>query len=74
MLEEILQIFDINTDAIATNRGFYYQYLSVLKKWINNFIEDNDIKTYTEVDDDIKEVGDNLVFTQIKWPKDGGVW
>ncbi|WP_309609875.1 hypothetical protein, partial [Flavobacterium sp.] len=66
MLEEILQIFDINTDAIVTNRGFYYQYLSVLKKWINNFIENNDIKTYTEVDDDIKEVGDNLVFTQIK--------
>lgn len=66
MLEKILNTFDVNTDAVATNRGFYYQYLSVLKKWIQNFIEDKNIVTYTEVDNDIKEVGQELIFTQIK--------
>ncbi len=66
MEEKILKIFDTNTEAIATNRGFYYQYLSVLKKWIENYINEEDIETFTEVDNDIKEVGENLIFTQIK--------
>ncbi|MDI5887704.1 tetratricopeptide repeat protein [Flavobacterium yafengii] len=66
MLEQILNTFDVNTDAIATNRGFYYQYLSILKKWIQNFVENKNIVTYTEVDNDIKEVGQELIFTQIK--------
>ncbi len=66
MQEETIKIFDVNTDAIATNRGFYYQYLFVLKKWIQNFINEKDIETFTEVDDDIKEVGEELIFTQIK--------
>lgn len=66
MLEQILNTFDVNTDAVATNRGFYYQYLSVLKKWIQNFVKDKNIVTYTEVDNDIKEVGQELIFTQIK--------
>ncbi|MBF4518939.1 hypothetical protein IRZ71_21495 [Flavobacterium sp. ANB] len=66
MLEQIIDVFDVNTDAVATNKGFYYQYLTILKKWITNFIEDNDIEAYSEVDQDIKEVGENLVFTQVK--------
>lgn len=66
MNESIIKIFEINTDAIATNRGFYYQYLSVLKKWITNYIGDNDVVTLTEVEDDIKEVGKELIFTQVK--------
>lgn len=66
MEQQILKIFDINTDAVATNRGFYYQYLTVLKKWIQNFVNEKDIETYTEVDDDIKEVGEDLIFTQVK--------
>ena len=66
MLEQIIDVFEVNTDAIATNRGFYYQYLTILKKWINNFIEDNDIDAYSEVDQDIREVGENLLFTQVK--------
>ncbi|MFN4150077.1 MAG: hypothetical protein ACK4IX_03960, partial [Candidatus Sericytochromatia bacterium] len=66
MLEQIIDVFEVNTDAIATNRGFYYQYLTILKKWIVNFIEDNNIEAYSEVDQDIKEVGENLVFTQVK--------
>lgn len=66
MLEQIIDVFEVNTDAIATNRGFYYQYLTILKKWIVNFIEDNDIDAYSEVDQDIKEVGESLMFTQVK--------
>ncbi|MCL9809979.1 tetratricopeptide repeat protein [Flavobacterium luminosum] len=66
MLEQIINVFEVNTDAIATNRGFYYQYLTILKKWIHNFIENNDIDAYSEVDQDIKEVGESLLFTQVK--------
>lgn len=66
MLEQIIDVFEVNTDAVATNKGFYYQYLTILKKWIVNFIENNNMDAYTEVDQDIKEVGDNLVFTQVK--------
>ncbi|MEW7281151.1 NB-ARC domain-containing protein [Aquimarina sp. 2201CG1-2-11] len=66
MSEEIIKIFEVNTDAIATNRGFYYQYLLVLKKWIKNFIDEKDIVTLIEVEDDIKEVGDEIIFTQVK--------
>lgn len=66
MLEQIINVFEVNTDAVATNRGFYYQYLSMLKIWINNFIEDNNIDAYSEVDQDIKQVGEDLLFTQVK--------
>lgn len=66
MNEEIIKLFEVNTDAIATNRGFYYQYLVVLKKWIINYIDDKDIVTLTEVEDDIKELGDEIIFTQVK--------
>jgi hypothetical protein len=66
MEKEYLEIFNISTDAVATNRGFYYQYLIQLKKWVSNFINDKRDTIYVEVDDDIKEVGDKLIFTQVK--------
>jgi hypothetical protein len=66
MLDKIIEVFEVNTDAISTNKGFYYQYLTILKKWLINFIEDNDVDAYTEVEQDIKEVGENLIFTQVK--------
>lgn len=66
MNKELLNLFSVNRDAFAVNRGFYYQYLCVLKKWIENFIQEKDIEIFTEVDEDIKEVGEKLVFTQIK--------
>lgn len=66
MLEQILQTFEVNTDAIATNKGFYYQYLTLLKKWIVNYVNDSNDNIFTEVDQDIKEIGDNLLFTQVK--------
>lgn len=66
MDNEILKIINVDRDAVAVNRGFYYQYLCLLKKWINNFIEDNNSVLYSEVGDDIKEIGEGLVFTQLK--------
>lgn len=66
MEKELFGLININRDAIATNRGFYYQYLNIVLKWVNNYINALDIDIYTEVDDDLKEVGDELVFTQLK--------
>ena len=66
MYQTLLESFSIERDAFAVNRGFYYQYLCVLKKWVVNFIEENDKNIFTEVDEDIKEVGEKLIFTQIK--------
>ena len=60
------EFFEINTDAISTNRGFYYQYLVTLKKWILNYINQKENFIYCEVDDDIKEIGSKLIFTQVK--------
>ena len=66
MNKEVLELLSVNRDAYAVNRGFYFQYLCVLKKWIGNFVNGENIKVFTEVDEDIKEVGDKLVFTQVK--------
>jgi len=66
MDESILRIVTNTKDAVATNRGVYYQYLCVLKKWIENFISNTHTDIYTEVDDDIKEIGERLIFSQIK--------
>jgi hypothetical protein len=64
--EKILSVFKVSRDAVATNRGFYYQYLVVLQKWIRNYIGDINDSVLSEVDEDIKEVGNNLIFTQVK--------
>lgn len=63
---DLLKFIKINRDAIAINRGFYYQYLHVVLKWLHHYLNsiEDDIKT--EVDEDITEIGDQLVFTQIK--------
>ena len=66
MNDSFLYFFDINTDAVYTNRGFFFQYLEVLKTWLKNYISKAEITTYTEVDNDIKEVGETLYFKQIK--------
>ncbi len=62
----LLDLISVNRDAIAINRGFYYQYLSVIIRWLNNYINSEDVDIFTEVEDDIKEVGDKLIFTQVK--------
>ncbi|WP_126651916.1 dsDNA nuclease domain-containing protein [Chryseobacterium aureum] len=64
--QQLLALIDINRDAIATNRGFYFQYLTVAKKWLENYTSNIDKDIFTEVDDDIKEVGEEIIFTQIK--------
>jgi len=61
-----IQLLLTNRDAAAVNRGFYYQYLNVLKKWIDNYISDNKADISTEVGDDIKEINGRIVFTQVK--------
>jgi tetratricopeptide (TPR) repeat protein len=66
MNKELLKLITVNRDAISVNRGFYYQYLNVLLKWVEHYVDGNDTAVYTEVGDDIKEVGDQLVFSQIK--------
>ncbi|MFH0708878.1 MAG: CDC27 family protein [Pseudomonadota bacterium] len=69
MSNKELHIFKENTDAIATNRGFHYQYLKTMKLWINNFICDNDIDIYCEWEDDIGEHDQNTqkyTFHQVK--------
>lgn len=63
--EQVSKYFAVNTDAHSTNRGLLYQYLIVLS-WIQNYIDGIDNQIYVEVDDDIKEVGGKLIFTQVK--------
>lgn len=63
-------IFDKNTDADATNRGFLYQYLLTLKSWINKYRDsDDNYELYCEVEDDIKlidEPNSDILFEQVK--------
>jgi hypothetical protein len=69
MNENYLMIFEKNTDAVGTNRGFLYQYLLTLKQWLNNYLEKNDRIIYCETEDDLKEISeteDNISFKQMK--------
>lgn len=69
MSNKELHIFKENTDAIATNRGFYYQHLKTMKLWINNYIHNSDTDIYCEWEDDIAEqnqVTQKYKFHQVK--------
>lgn len=66
MNQDLLRLIKVNRDAPYVNRGFYFQYLLVLEKWLTNFIDGNEIEVFTEVGNDIKEVGEKLVYTQVK--------
>lgn len=66
MAPEILKLIKTNNDAYYVNRGFYYQYLTILQKWVQHYINGNDVTVFTEVGNDIKEVGQKLVYTQVK--------
>jgi len=61
-----LNLFAPNTDASSSIRGIYYQFLLTLEKWITNFLEDNNSIIEIEVEDDIKEVSGEIIFTQVK--------
>jgi|GEM_PF-2777604 len=61
-------IFKGNTDAAATNKGFYFQYLVTLQLWIEKH-QDPDFEIYCETEDDIlllNEKTKERSFTQIK--------
>ena len=67
-------IFKNNTEAVSTNRGFYYQYLSTLKLWITNFNQGFDNEIYCEREDDIFEIDSQTSghnFYQIKCYSEG---
>ena len=69
-----LLILKKDTDAIATNRGFYYQYLITLNLWLSNFINEIDNEIYCETEDDIFELNKSTGlanFSQIKCYTEG---
>ncbi|MDB5012498.1 MAG: hypothetical protein JWQ25_700, partial [Daejeonella sp.] len=45
-------IFKSNTDAVATNKGFYFQYLLTLQQWIK-YYNDSSYEIYCEHEEDI---------------------
>jgi len=65
----ILEKFRANTEAQATNQGFYYQYLVTLDIWLKNYNKGNNVAIYCETEDDIKVESlknNNVEFTQVK--------
>ncbi|PZO35070.1 MAG: hypothetical protein DCE86_00265 [Flavobacteriaceae bacterium] len=66
MLDDAIQLIKVNRDAVATNRGFYYQYLKLLERWLENFVANRESSLFSEVGDDMKEVNDEIIFTQFK--------
>lgn len=65
-MAEDLSFFIGKRNAIATNRGFYYQYLISLKKWVTNFIDEKNSELLVESGEDIKEEGNINAYSQIK--------
>ncbi|PEC41748.1 hypothetical protein CON11_26715 [Priestia megaterium] len=72
MKNNVLLLFEkykSDTDAIATNRGFLYQYLKTLKAWVCDAINNTGNEIFCETEDDIKEVNsdvNSIKFTQVK--------
>jgi hypothetical protein len=65
----ILESFKVNTEAQATNQGFYYQYLVTLDVWLKNYNKKSNVAIYCETEDDIKVENlqnNNVEFTQVK--------
>jgi hypothetical protein len=61
-------IFKKNTDATATNKGFYFQYLLTLRLWLQNY-NNSDFEIYCETEDDILSLDkstNSRHYTQIK--------
>lgn len=74
MTKNDLIIFKKNTDAISTNQGFYYQYLTTLKVWVSNYIAKEQIDIYCETEDDIFQINKSeskVSFTQVKCYAEG---
>lgn len=66
MTSNFLYYFEKNTDAPGTNKGFYFQFLVTLKKWLDL---DEDYQIFCETEDDIKVVDsltNTIEFSQVK--------
>lgn len=64
-----LYIFSKNTDATATEQGYYYQKLKTLKTWLQNRINNISEVIYCDYEDDILQrnfVEGTSKFRQIK--------
>ncbi len=69
MINKDIFLFKKETEAIATNRGFYYQYLLTLNNWLDLFLSNRDAKIFCELEDDIYEFDEKnkkQIFTQVK--------
>ena len=50
-----LHLFTKDTDATATEQGFYFQKLTTLRTWLENRLEQNDTDIYCDYEEDIFE-------------------
>jgi hypothetical protein len=50
-----LHLFTKDTDATATEQGFYFQKLITLRTWLQNRLEQNDTDIYCDYEEDIFE-------------------
>lgn len=69
MNEIELHILKKSNDAPGTSRGFLYQYLKTVEKWLEYYISKCNVTLYCETDDDIKLLDlkeKSLKFSQIK--------
>ena len=74
MINKDIFLFKKDTEAVATNRGFYYQYLLTLNYWLDIFLSDSDTKIFCELEDDIYEFDEKhkqQTFTQVKAYSEG---
>jgi hypothetical protein len=64
-----LNIFEKDTDASASIRGYEYQLLLTLKEWVENFLQRNGDTLYCEYGDDIavfNSIASTIKFKQVK--------
>jgi uncharacterized protein YjbI with pentapeptide repeats len=69
MSDKVFHLFKQGTDAIATNQGFYFQYIVTLEQWLFNYINNIDEDIYCEYEDDIfqeNQKDNTRKFTQVK--------
>jgi hypothetical protein len=63
-----LHIFEKNTDAIGVNRGFFFQVIKTMEKWLDSYNNKKKAKIYCETEDDIKSISaeGEVTYSQIK--------
>lgn len=64
-----LHLFTKDTDATATEQGFYFQKLVTLRTWLKNSIEQNSVAIYCDYEEDVFERSlreGKATFTQVK--------